>query len=77
MIREVRGYISWHLLQVFSLLMELRGEEQVLTPLLTILLGEPEVQTTSTDFVLIELIYETPDFSGLFYFRFLYFKMYC
>ena len=51
-------------IQVFSLLMEIRSEDQVLTPLLTLLLGEPEVQTTSSDFVMIELVYQTPDFNG-------------
>lgn len=44
--------------------MQLRSEDQVLTPLLMILLGEPEVRTTSSDFVVIELIYATPDFNG-------------
>lgn len=44
--------------------MQLRPEEQVLTPLLSLLLGEPEVQTTTTDFIIIELVYQTPDFCG-------------
>ncbi|XP_067939860.1 uncharacterized protein [Watersipora subatra] len=51
-------------LQVLSLLIQLRSEEQVLTPLLTIILGEPGVQAPNSDFVMIELIYETPDFSA-------------
>lgn len=58
------SHLSFPCCQVFSLLMELRSEDQVLTPLLTLLLGEPEVQQTSSDFVMIELVYQTPDFNG-------------
>jgi len=46
--------------------MQLRSEEQVLSPLLKMLLGEPEVKQADTEFVMIELVYHTPDFNGRF-----------